>query len=318
MSPDSKNKLDLTKIPLAFAEGTTLKKEVRWNNNQILTAGEEITAAVISEYEDVALHILTSPRIEKSLAAIEELIQGNISEYKKRQQVGRARDLSETYAAGEVVFEQGDTENQDCYFLTEGSVQIYRDGQLLATLDKAGTPIGEMSFLSGEPRSATVTAAEPTKLLRLKRSERRKVLKHNPTLVHTLLETLVKRLNDTSQKLVEASREDDPPPAVAETATETAAVEAELAKLKKDYLTLTNYVAAEVGGKSGNRVLLEQLLNKLKETPGAMLPEGEATPLFALLSAYLDYLQAQPSSQTVEPVIEAKDIPPLLQEFLQS
>ena len=117
-------KIDLTKVPLAFAEGGVLKKAAQWNQKNILAGGTVITPEVIDEYEDVALYIPTSLRIEKSIDYMRELVEGNIRNYKNRQQTGRMQDLSQTYAPGEVVFKQGDAAAMDCYFIVEGSFDV--------------------------------------------------------------------------------------------------------------------------------------------------------------------------------------------------
>jgi len=89
----SEKKLNLTKVPLAFAEGATLKKGARWNNEQILDAGTYITAQIIEEYADVALHIPASLRIETTTAALEKQVEKNIRKFKEKQMLFPHRRL---------------------------------------------------------------------------------------------------------------------------------------------------------------------------------------------------------------------------------
>jgi len=63
------------------------------------------------------------------------------------------------FEAGKVVFHQGDDADR-FFILVDGSVEIQRDGQLLATLEP-GSFFGESALMIGGKRSATVsTVAE--------------------------------------------------------------------------------------------------------------------------------------------------------------
>lgn len=79
-----------------------------------------------------------------------------------------------TYAAGEVVFEEGE-EGLGMYIVLEGKVTVVRNGLVgrreLGTL-AAGDSFGEMALLDGVTRSASAIASEsPTRLLSLFRPE---------------------------------------------------------------------------------------------------------------------------------------------------
>ncbi len=58
--------------------------------------------------------------------------------------------------------------------IEEGSAEVWRDGKLLATLGP-GEIVGEVGVLSGDPRSATVTASEPMRLIGLSRWDIRRL-----------------------------------------------------------------------------------------------------------------------------------------------
>jgi signal transduction histidine kinase len=69
--------------------------------------------------------------------------------------------------AGEIIFREGDPGNS-LYLVGEGSVKISKSGrggqQETLGFIQSGNFFGEMALLSGEPRSARATAAEPTVL----------------------------------------------------------------------------------------------------------------------------------------------------------
>ena len=76
---------------------------------------------------------------------------------------------SETYTAGSEIFSEKDKADA-LYVIKFGSVKIARMGKAdeinVATLGTGGH-FGEMAFLDGEPRSATVSVVENTEILRI-------------------------------------------------------------------------------------------------------------------------------------------------------
>jgi len=71
--------------------------------------------------------------------------------------------------AGHVLMRQG-ASGGEMFVIVSGSVVVDRDGHELATLGP-GSVVGEMALLSEGPRTATVTATEPTTLFVLAHRE---------------------------------------------------------------------------------------------------------------------------------------------------
>ena len=75
-----------------------------------------------------------------------------------------ARSAEEvTVAAGEDVIRQGETGDR-FYAVADGSFNVVRSGKLLGTAER-GTGFGEVALLANVPRTATVTATRPGRLL---------------------------------------------------------------------------------------------------------------------------------------------------------
>lgn len=68
------------------------------------------------------------------------------------------------YAAGEAIVEEGNYE-KTFFVLLRGAVRALRGGRAVAAMDAPGTVFGEMSFILGKGRTATVTADAPTDCL---------------------------------------------------------------------------------------------------------------------------------------------------------
>jgi CRP-like cAMP-binding protein len=66
---------------------------------------------------------------------------------------------------GAMVFEKGDRSRSLC-FIVSGTLEIRNEGKKLDTAG-AGSCLGEFAFLTGEPRNATVVAAEESEVMEL-------------------------------------------------------------------------------------------------------------------------------------------------------
>jgi CRP/FNR family transcriptional regulator, cyclic AMP receptor protein len=71
-----------------------------------------------------------------------------------------------------------------------------------------GDLLGELSAIDGEPRSATVSALEPTEVLVVAASSFRAFLEAHPRVALLLLEMLARRLRDADRKRVEFAAHD--------------------------------------------------------------------------------------------------------------
>lgn len=107
--------------------------------------------------------------------------------------------------AGEVIFEKG-AAGDSLYVIVSGCVRILDNGKEMAVLS-AGDTFGEMSIVTGEPRSADAVAVQPTSLLVLTEGQFRKLMTKNVS-IRLLLNMLgamsarLRKSNDILRSLI--------------------------------------------------------------------------------------------------------------------
>ena len=96
-------------------------------------------------------------------------------------------------AAGDVLIEEGAVEAH-LYVVVDGRVRVHRGDQTLVELGPF-TTVGELAVLVPQPRTASVTAMEPTLALRLDKAVLDELLVDWPELAHGVIGALVARLS---------------------------------------------------------------------------------------------------------------------------
>jgi hypothetical protein len=112
-----------------------------------------------------------------------------VQDYRERHRLFRI----EEYDAGDVIIRE-DEEGQCAYFIRSGEVEVVRgtDGEVLARRGP-GEYFGEMALLSNEPRSATVRAIAPTRVVVLGKQNFLEMIRLLPTTEQSVLETVRQR-----------------------------------------------------------------------------------------------------------------------------
>ncbi len=93
---------------------------------------------------------------------------------------------------GKVLMRQGET-GAEMFVVATGSVRIERNGAFIRNAGP-GSSIGEMSLLSEGPRTATVTAIEPTKILLAGHREFHQLMDQHPAIRLHILDGLAKKI----------------------------------------------------------------------------------------------------------------------------
>jgi len=127
------------------------------------------------------------------------------------------RDALETlgrhrhFGTGQVLFTEGD-DGRDVYVLIEGIVKLVTTSasgqQVILDLEAAGSVLGELSAIDGQPRSATVEAITPIDVLVLRIEDFRSFLESQPRAAAELLGIVAARLRASSQRQLEFGSSD--------------------------------------------------------------------------------------------------------------
>jgi len=124
----------------------------------------------------------------------------------EREALVREMDL-ETHDEGSVIISEGDS-GSSMYLIVSGEVKVYTRGTgqsgnvYLAKLGE-GDFFGEVSVLTGKPRTATITASQRTELLRLDKEKLDSLLGGHPGIRRVLDDFYQRRAKHTVEAMIE-------------------------------------------------------------------------------------------------------------------
>lgn len=104
-------------------------------------------------------------------------------------------------AEQETIFNQGDL-GDSMYIIVEGKVRVHEGERLLNYLNERDV-FGEMALLDPEPRIASVTAAEPTRLFRLDQAPFYQLMAERPEVAMGIIRVLTSHLRNRVRDIVE-------------------------------------------------------------------------------------------------------------------
>lgn len=142
--------------------------------NQRLQAGEHSYDLIADRLSDVPIF---DPLSEDEIAVLSETV-------KKR-----------VYAPGELIVRAG-TEGSSMFVIDRGrvAIQIYDNGTKIKVNELGESDFfGEMSLLTGEPRTADVVASVETEVLQIKRNSLKPILEANPLLAQSIADIVAER-----------------------------------------------------------------------------------------------------------------------------
>ena len=105
--------------------------------------------------------------------------------------------VEERVASGEVLIEEGAVEAH-LYAIVGGRVRVHRGDRTVVEVGPGAT-VGELAVLMPAPRSASVTALEPSLLLRVDQAVLDELLVESPELAQGVIAELVSRLRATTE-----------------------------------------------------------------------------------------------------------------------
>lgn len=116
---------------------------------------------------------------------------------RQRRRIAEQAEIAEV-KAGTALVREGFT-GEAAFVLLTGAARIERGGIPVAEVE-SGAMIGELSLLTGRPRTASVVAMEDLWVLRIRRATFRRLLEREPAIAVHLLETVGRRLWEAEQE----------------------------------------------------------------------------------------------------------------------
>ncbi len=130
------------------------------------------------------------------------------NERRALEAAGRHRRFS---TGGQVLFSEGD-DGRDVFIVLEGVVKLVTTAasgqQVILDLESAGSLLGELSAIDGQPRSASAEAVTPIDVLVLRIEDFRNFLECQPRAAAELLGVVAARLRGSSQRQLEVGSSD--------------------------------------------------------------------------------------------------------------
>ena len=114
------------------------------------------------------------------------------------QLLAAAGSPTTTFAAGEVIFREGDKADK-MYVVLSGEVEVHLQGTVIDTLAQGAT-FGEMALIDGSPRSATVVAKTSSEVAGINEKTFVLLVDEMPYFALSTMRNLVDRLRRTNEQ----------------------------------------------------------------------------------------------------------------------
>jgi CRP-like cAMP-binding protein len=114
-----------------------------------------------------------------------------------------------TYKPGDIIIQEGDTD-RDLYVLNAGVVEVsMREENSTFVLNEIESPqiIGELSFLTGYPRTATARAKTDVEVFIFSYENLEGQISQLPTSIRPIINTLISRVKKQDQRIVKLEEE---------------------------------------------------------------------------------------------------------------
>ena len=112
----------------------------------------------------------------------------------------------EEYDDGDYIIRQNNNDI-DFFKLVTGAVSVVKDGKKIAEITEPGEYFGEMSAISGEPRSASILSKGRSKIKRFPGDKLMEVVEKYPDVARHLFKTVVNRLNSANNIIVKLAND---------------------------------------------------------------------------------------------------------------
>ena len=110
------------------------------------------------------------------------------------------QDYIVVFKKDEVLCVEG-SDNKDLFILLSGTLELFKGSNKISEISGEGAPIGEISFLLGSKRTATVKALTDVEAVRIPHANMEQVLGKFPSLMWRIAEVLASRLATRTETL---------------------------------------------------------------------------------------------------------------------
>ncbi len=184
---------------------------------ELMEVTDEVSKAINSDVPEDQLRKIAMNEGMLTLrgAALEKVRQGvtSIEEAEKRTTVTKEalpayllNPEREEYSDQEVIIHEGNTD-KDFFKLDRGSVSVRIGGKKIAVISEPDEYFGEMSAITGEPRSASIVSEGKSFVVRYPGDKLPETMEKSPEVAQALFKTFAKRLSDTNSNLVKMKAE---------------------------------------------------------------------------------------------------------------
>jgi serine/threonine protein phosphatase PrpC len=166
---------------------------------------DNITAVILRAMADAGDKALEEARATEVNLKLDTLKKIPLFRFLTYQELVKVLNITylETFDTGVQIIKEGDS-GEELYIVLAGRVAVSRAGQEIVELHP-GVHFGEMALVDQSPRSATITAREPTRLLVVQRRSFYTLIRKEPVLAVKLLWSFVhvlsRRLRETNEAL---------------------------------------------------------------------------------------------------------------------
>ncbi|MFZ5774712.1 MAG: type IV-A pilus assembly ATPase PilB [Thermodesulfobacteriota bacterium] len=184
---------------------------------ELMEITDEVAKAISAEVPEDQLRkiAIQEGMVPLRRAAIKKVIEGVTSiEEALRRTVITEESLPaylvhpdiEEYEDGDYIIRQNNNDI-DFFKLVTGALNVIKDGKKIAEITEPGEYFGEMSAISGEPRSASITSKGRSKVKRFPGDKLHEVITKYPDVAGHLFKTVVSRLNQANNIIVKLAND---------------------------------------------------------------------------------------------------------------
>jgi type IV pilus assembly protein PilB len=139
-------------------------------------------------------------KIRQGLTSVEEVLQ-KTAITKEAMPAYLINPDIEKYEDGDVIIREGNTDI-DFFKLVQGALHVVKQGKKIGQITEPGDYFGEMSSLSGKPRSATIISKGRSVIKRFPGDKLVEIIDKYPDVAKHLFEIIVGRLDHADKVIV--------------------------------------------------------------------------------------------------------------------